>query len=121
MKSFIAALVVFALLIGGIITVNSFAARRIDAYLSDLPSEDEELSEAIPRLTEIKGDINRRLWLLNGCIRHEKTEELLVLLSAAIAAVEVNDEVEYALQIAALRQRLLSLKTEFILTAKDFL
>ncbi len=121
MKSFIAALAVFALLIGGILTVNAFAEKRLDAYLSALPSEDEELSEAALRLEEIKGDINERLWLLNGCIRHEKTEELLVLISAATAAAEQNDEIEYALGIASLRQRLLSLKTEFTLTMKDFL
>lgn len=121
MKSFIAALVVFALLIGGIVTVNTFAARRIDAYLSTLPDEEEELSKAIPRLTEMKCDIERRLWLLNGCIHHEKNEELLVLLSAATAAAKGNDEIEYALQIASLRQRLQTIKTEFVLTVKDFL
>lgn len=121
MKSFIAALVVFALLIGGILAVNGFAAHKIDSYLSTLPKEDEELSEALPRLSDIKEDVNRRLWLLNGCIHHEKTEDLLVSLSSAIAAAEADDGVEYALQIASLRQRLLVLKTEFTLTVKDFL
>ncbi len=121
MKSFIAALAVFALLVGGILTINSFASRKIEAYLDALPSEEEELSEASPRLSAIKEDVEKRLWLLNGCIHHEKTEELLVLLSTAIAAAEENDKVEYALQIATLRQRLQTVKNEFTLTVKDFL
>jgi len=121
MKSFLAALAVFALLIGGILAVNGFAAHRIDTYLSAIPKENEELSEALPRLWAIKDDVDRRLWLLNGCIHHEKTEELLVLLSSAITAAEMDDGIEYALHIASLRQRLLVMKTEFTLTVKDFL
>ncbi len=121
MRSFVAALAVFAILIGGILTVNTFAARRIDAYLGSLPSEEEALDAAALRLEEMLTDMDRRLWLLNGCIHHEKTEELMVLLSAAKAAAEANDEEEYALNLAQLRQRLRTVKTEFILTVKDLL
>lgn len=121
MKSFLAALAVFALLIGGIFTVNALAARRIDAYLAALPGEDLPLPEATERLDSIKADIDERVWLLNGCIHHEKIEELLVLLSSAKAAAEKNDEVEYLIQLSALRQRLLTVKVEFTLTVKDFL
>ncbi len=121
MKSFIAALLILVLLIGGITVINAFGVKRIDAYLELLPNEWEDFDTAAERLKTLREDINRRLWLLDACIHHEKINSLLAGIEVAEASALVEDEVEYALQVSELRRELLTLRREFKLTLPDFL
>ena len=112
MKSFIIAVTVLVLLVGGVILGSTVGVRRIEAYLDKLPGTDSSYALAEKSLGELAECVQEDLLLLNSLFPHDRTDALMTAIARAEAAAKTNDEVEYTILYAELRSILYEMERD---------
>ncbi len=115
MKSFLFAVFVVLLLLGGIIVASSFSIAEIDRLYHSLPEEDSDFGEAALRLCELSEELNHALVGYNSFIPHELIDSLDLSLAGAAAAAACEDTVEYRIHLAEAKTLLEDMRRELSL------
>ena len=120
MKAFVAALMILALLIGGVVLSTAAGIGRIDGYLAALPSEEGDLGEAAETLAAFGEQVSEedRL-LLCSLYHHEKIDTLASAVRRAEAAARAEDTAEYRILRGELESLLEDMKRDLHLHLDD--